>query len=388
MKRFLWCLLIVATLSILPGVGVLAQDEPSVASTASDLPASYQLSGFTYEAQRWNNCGPATLTMALSYFGYSDNQVRAQTFLKPNIEDKNVSPWQMTSFVNTQVPEIPVFAVQRYGGDLDMLRTLLANDFPVMIEAGYDPPYLNQGWMGHYLLMIGYNDNTETFTTHDSFEGPNTSYSYDHVETFWQHFNYTYIVLYETAREDQLMTLLGDHAEPRTNHILAINRAVSEAEANLDDAFAWFNIGTSYVNLAKLDREEGDEAAALQNFTNAATAFDQARNTGNLPWRMLWYQFGPYEAYYEIAQASSDPDVATFRYNEIIQLANQTIQSCQNPDGVCYVEETYYYAGLARAAMGDTDRALANFGTALQVNSNFSPAIQARDELTTSASND
>ncbi|MEO1644489.1 MAG: hypothetical protein AAFR67_04840, partial [Chloroflexota bacterium] len=212
--------------------------------------------------------------------------------------------------------------------------------------------------------------------------------SYDHIEEFWQHFSYTYIVLYEAQREAELMTLLGDHADEQTNNILAINRAVSEAEADMTDAHAWFNIGTGYVNLARLAREAGDEATALQHYTAAATAFDQARNTGNLPWRMLWYQFGPYEAYYEIAQAADDPAVAQFRYNEILQLANQTIQSCQNPDGVCYVEETYYYAGLARAALGDTDRALANLGTALAVNSNFTPAIQLRDELVASASNE
>ncbi|MEL6308518.1 MAG: C39 family peptidase [Chloroflexota bacterium] len=387
MTKFIWRLLILAALLLLPSMGVFAQDAPAELPE-SELPASYTLSGFSYEPQRWNNCGPATLTIALSYFGYSDNQVRAQEFLKPNIEDKNVSPWQMTEFVNTQVPEIPVYATQRYGGDLDTIRTLLANDFPLIIEAGYDPPNLGAGWMGHYLLMIGYNDNNQTFTTHDSYEGANTIYSYDHIEEFWQHFSYTYIVLYEAQREAELMTLLGDHADEQTNNILAINRAVSEAEADMTDAHAWFNIGTGYVNLARLAREAGDEATALQHYTAAATAFDQARNTGNLPWRMLWYQFGPYEAYYEIAQAADDPAVAQFRYNEILQLANQTIQSCQNPDGVCYVEETYYYAGLARAALGDTDRALANLGTALAVNSNFTPAIQLRDELVASASND
>jgi len=102
---------------------------------------------------------------------------------------------------------------------------------------------------------------------------------------------------------------------------------------------------------------------------------------------MLWYQFGVYEVNYELAQASTDQAYADGLYAEIIRLARQTIDNCQNPDGICYVEETYYYAGLARAAMGETDSALLNFNTALQINANFQPAIEARDAILASASN-
>lgn len=67
-------------------------------------------------------------------------------------------------------------------------------------------------------------------------------------------------------------------------HENALATAQAEAAADPKDAFAWFNVGT---NLTALGRH--DEAAA---------AYDQARLAG-LPWRMLWYQFGPYRAYYE-----------------------------------------------------------------------------------------
>ncbi|RIK17073.1 MAG: hypothetical protein DCC51_12895, partial [Anaerolineae bacterium] len=70
------------------------------------------------------------------------------------------------------------------------------------------------------------------------------------------------------------------------------NAAAGKARATLalapDDPFAWFNLGSSLTELARLDD------AAL--FEGAAAAFDQARLLG-LPPRMLWYQFGPYEAY-------------------------------------------------------------------------------------------
>lgn len=373
MNKTVWRIIIFIVISIIPATASLAQG-----SAELTLPLAYSIQGFTHEPQWWNNCGPATMTMALSYFGYTNNQQRAQDFLKPNIDDKNVSPWQMTEFVNTQIPEIPIYAMQRNGGDLDRLRTLLANDFPVIIEEGYDPPELEAGWMGHYLLVKGYDENARTFSTHDSYGGPNYNYSYAHIEDHWRHFNYTYIILYTADREAELLELLGDDADEFGNTMNALLRAISDAEANMNDPFAWFNIGTNYVNLAYLERENGNEETAINNFNNAKLAFDRAREIG-IPWRMMWYQFGIYETYYEIAQSTADEALATGLYAEIIRIAADTIDNCKDPDGICYVEETYYYGGLARLALGEEQRALTNFNTALQINPNFQPAIDARD---------
>lgn len=380
MNKTIWRVLLFVALLIIPATSALAQDTEQTA-----LPVAYSLQGLDYEPQLWNNCGPATVTNALTFFGYSDDQVRAQDFLKPNIEDKNVSPWQMVEFVNSQVPEMPVFALQRNGGTIDTLRTLIANDFPVIIEEGYDPPGLNAGWMGHYLLMKGYDDNARIFTTHDSYEGANYNYSYDHIAEYWQHFNYTYIVLYRAEREAELMTLLGNDADELNNIINSLTIANGEANADVNDSWAWFNLGTNYVDLANYERDNRNEATAMTYFNNARTAFDRAREIG-IPFRMLWYQFGIYETYYEIAQASADSGIANGLYAEIVRLSRQTIDNCQNPDGICYVEETYYYAGLAREALGETENALLNYNTALQINANFQPAIDARDALLTSAS--
>ncbi len=316
------------------------------------LPTYYQLAGMRYEAQWWNNCGPATLTSALSYFGYSNDQGRAADWLKPNREDKNVSPWQMVEFVNSQVGELPIYALRRYGGDLTLLKTLIAHDFPVIIEAGYDPEPDRLGWMGHYLFARGYDDSVQVLITNDSYIGESTNYSYDHIQTFWQHFNYTYIVLYESAREPELLELLGTNADERQNAINALEIARVEAVEDNTDKFAWFNMGTNFV--------------ALGMYNEAAVAYDQAFSLG-LPWRMLWYQFGPLEAYN-----------ATGQFDKTIELAQRNL----NDGGGHYVEETFYYAGVAREGLGETDRALDNYRGALTFNPNFTPAQEALKRLT------
>ncbi len=342
MKQLLLTLLVLISLSC---AGALAQTK----ETSADLPDFFSMDLLGRELQGWNNCAPATLTNALAHFGYADDQYRAAKWLKPNHEDKNVSAWQLVDYVNTQIPELPVYALERDGGDLALMKTLLVNDFPVLIEFGYEPTGFT--WMGHYLLLAGYDEALQEFNTMDSFNGPDTRYSYDKIEKYWQHFNYKYIVLYTLNREEELMALLGDNADEWQNQINALELARAEAIADQEDAHAWFNMGSSFVGLGMYDA--------------AAQAYDKAISLG-LPWRMFWYQFGAWEAYYH-----------TGRYNDMIRIARQN----QNDGGGQYVEETYYYLGLAREGRGELNKALENYELTLTLNPNFKPAREAKGRL-------
>ena len=129
---------------------------------------------------------------------------------------------------------------------------------------------------------------------------------------------------------------------------LTTGRALVTADP--ENAYLWFNLGTVYNALGEYER--------------AATAFDQARNIG-LPWRMLWYQFGPYEAYYQVG-----------RYEDIILLTDITLQN--RP----YFEESFYYKALAQMALGQTDDARQNLQRAVNFNPNYQPAQAALSRLT------
>lgn len=353
-------------LVLIVAMNVYAQDAtptfepfPTPEPTVMFTPSNYRLNNITYHPQTWNNCGPATVTMALSYFGYTADQQRAANWLKPNREDKNVSPWQMVEYINTQVPELHVYALERFGGDLQQLKTLIYKGFPVIIEVGYDPDRAAQGWMGHYLLVIGWDDQAQTLITMDSYDGANLAYSYDHIQTHWQHFNYNYIVLYESGAEPLVLELLGEDADAETNAVNAFYKAREEAVSAVNsdqEAFAWFNMGSMLTFLGR--------------YGDATTAFDKAREIG-LPWRMMWYQFTPYEAYLEME-----------RYDDVISLATEIIS---NSGG--NVEESYYYAGLARYGMREYDRARQNFNMVVNFNPNFSPAQTMLDQIGRNPSN-
>lgn len=325
---------------------VWAQGDPEQEA----LPASAMMSGFRHEYQGWNNCGPATLTTAMSYFGWEHDQYTAAQWLKPDPNDKNVSAWQMAAYVNTQTP---YQALVRFGGDLTLLQRLVAGEFPVIVAAGFEPE--SYDWMGHYLLVMGYDQDAQTVVTQDSFMGPDTQYDYEEFDHYWRHFNRVYIVVFQPEREQELLTLLGEDADAHNNLARALDVARAEVAADTDDPFGWFNMGTNYAQLGM--------------FAEAATAFDQARNAGaGLPWRMLWYQFDMFEAYYQVG-----------RYEDVISLVQVNLATTAEDEHP--IEETYYYAGLAREAMGETQRARSNYQQAVNINRNFTPAVEALQAL-------
>ena len=328
------------TPQLVPGPAQAARSTPADLERATGL-----LSGFRHEYQLWNNCGPATLSMALSYYGWEGNQRNAAAFLKPDQEDKNVSPSEMAEFVRRQGLE----AVIRYGGNVHLIQKLLLAGFPVLVEKGFDPEPDRLGWMGHYLLIVGYNEFDRALVTMDSYMGPSQKESYVHLDDYWRHFNRVYLVIYQREQEAELATVLGDDMDPTVNLWNTLAITIDEVREDPKDAFSWFNLGTSYTQVGL--------------YPDAAGAYDQARLLG-LPWRMLWYQFWPYRAYYEVG-----------RYDDMITLADATLASAPE------IEEAYYYKGMALQAKGDLSGARAAYERAIHFNPNYAAAIRALSTL-------
>ncbi len=311
-------------------------------STPADLERAFlTLAGVTHSYQLWNNCGPATLTMALSYYGWQGDQRVAAAFLKPDQEDKNVNPSEMAAFVQQQGLEVIV----RYGGDVQLIRQLLLAGFPVLIEKGFDPEPDRLGWMGHYLLIVGYNEFEKSFVTMDSYLGPDRKESYTETDEYWRHFNRTYLVIFRPEQRADLAAVLGDDMAPTVNAWNTLSVNIAEVRAMPADAFAWFNLGTSY--------------AQVGFYPDAAGAYDEARRLG-LPWRMLWYQFGPFESYLQVG-----------RVDDVLTLAEATLATTRE------VEEAFYYRGVALKTKGDLVRAREAFEQAVSLNPNFAAGVQA-----------
>ena len=354
-----------------------AANEATPTSTLAPLPATINLPGVIYVDQRgrWNYCGPANLTMALKFWGWQGNADDVAKVVKPGendptksfidrgFTDKNVMPYELVDFVNDNTQ---FHALVRYGGDIQLVKTMVAAGFPVLAEKGYYEADYNGkiGWLGHYQFITGYDDNAQQLIVKDTWnDGPNFHIAYDTFMNGWRSFDYIFIVVYPPDRENDVMNLLGSYADPKwaAQNALNVDNKDVQTLTGMDLFFAWFAKGTSHV--------------ALQQYTDAANAYDRAfsiyNSLGNdnseRPYRMMWYQSGPYFAYYYSA-----------RYQDVIDLANTTLnKTIAAPT----LEESLYWRGMAEQALGDTTDAIADFKKANYLNPKMAAIIQALQSL-------
>ncbi|MEP7359861.1 MAG: C39 family peptidase, partial [Anaerolineales bacterium] len=163
----------------LPGVTPTTAPTATPTSSPTPLPPSVTLTGFRHEYQLYNNCGPTTLAIDLSFWGWGGTQKTAAAILKPNQDDKNVTPREIYEYALTQGYD----AYIRVNGDVDTLKRFLAAGFPVVVEKGFtcEKGERCTGWFGHYSTFSGYDDAKGVFILQDSFRGPNIKMTYADV---------------------------------------------------------------------------------------------------------------------------------------------------------------------------------------------------------------
>jgi tetratricopeptide (TPR) repeat protein len=347
--------------------------------TPTPLPASVKLGGFKYVDQknRWNYCGPANLTMALNFWGWDGNRDIIAKAIKPGVQDPkldfiqqgksdvNVMPYELVDFVNDNTE---FRALSRLGGNVEIIKSMLAAGFPVIVEKGYyEKDYTGKvAWLGHYQFVTGYDESRKELIVQDTWnDGPNFRISYDEfmASEAWLSFDNLFIVVYPPEREGEVLATLGPYADANW----AARHALSVAEENISSMsginlyFAWFAKGSSHV--------------ALQEYVDAANAYDQAfavydsigKDDKQRPYRMMWYQTGPYWAYFYSA-----------RYQDVVNLANLTLtETISKPT----LEESIYWRGRAMYMIGNTQDAVDDFREALRLHPNWPPAIQALQDL-------
>lgn len=308
-------------------------------STPIPVPASFALEGMGLEYQTMNNCGPANLSMNLTYWGWTTNQHITEEALKTHKDDRNVMLQEMLDFTQT---DTNLKGQVRYGGDIEVVKRLLSGGFPVLLERGHTDE--EDGWMGHYSIITAYDDNTQTVQIPDTLLGM-MNLTYTELEHDWWHFDGIYLVVYPSEREQEVLSLLGEDADPSKNlqNTLAKVEARIQQVSGQDLFFALYSKGSILV-------EMGDYLGAAQAYDQAFTVYNQL-DFGLRPWRITWYQVGPYLAYYYSG-----------RYQDVFNLADQTITNTSFPS----LPETWYWGGQAALMLTDKDTAADYFRKALE----------------------
>jgi hypothetical protein len=324
--------------------------EATPAPTATSLPSSAFLTSPQWEKQDWNNCGPATLALGLRFHGWQGDQFTISDLLKPDRGDKNVNIEELVFYVRTRAGWLN--ADFRVGGTIERLKSFIAAGIPVIVEKGF---ILGEGdggggWAGHYLLLTGYDDSAEEFVAQDTNPGtggPDRRITYQELDAGWRQFNRVYMFIYLPEQEDEIQDVLGQDVSIEDNRQAALEAAQVEIQADPEDAFAWFNLGTNLIY--------------FERYGEAAQTYDNALAIG-LPWRFTRYQFGPYIAYFNQS-----------RFQDVYDLAEATIYRTYK------AEESLLWRGWASFRLGNLNGAIDDFREALQYNPNYLDAQYALD---------
>lgn len=317
-----------------PANSLIATQAPKPTPTPLSLPSNYLISGGTHVFQTFNNCGPASLSMLLSYHGVLLSQGELGSQLRPfqhptgDNDDKSVT----TKEIAKKSEELGFKVYHRPAGTLDVLKTLIAHDLPVLtrtwLEVDED--------IGHYRIIKGYDDERQVIIQDDSLQGNDLTIPYTEFMQMWSGFNYEYIVLSKTNPQE-VETLLGDYLNPQVAWQEALSLSTTQIDQNPGNIYARFNQSVAYYYL-------GEYALAIASFEAVET---------RLPPRMLWYQIEPLVAYYWKGQ-----------YEEVLPRIEAILSNNNRA-----FSELYHLRGLIYTKQGQSEAAKAEFDRATAYNS-------------------
>jgi tetratricopeptide (TPR) repeat protein len=321
---------------------------PTPTFSPTPIPGRVVLDPPEYEKQKPNNCGPATFTMYLRYYGWKGDQIAISDVIKPLSADRNVNVEELIYYASNNAGWLK--SEYRVGGDADLLRHLLAAGIPVVIEESskVDQQFARADddfWDGHYLLITGYDDYAQAFITQDAYGGPNLEVSYSELDKRWQPFNRVYILLFTPDQSGAVEAILGSNWDAKNNRQNALDKAQTETQSDPKNAFGWFNLGSNLVY--------------FERYTEAALAYDTARQIG-LPQRMVRYQFGPFLAYFHSG-----------RTEDLLALTQYALKITDNS------EEALLWQGWALYRMGKKLEAIDTFNKALTNHPGYEDALYA-----------
>ena len=296
--------------------------------------------------QTFNNCGPATLSMMLSWYGETVSQKDLGDKMRPHQvasgdnDDKTIFTYEFVDWAK----KYGFGSIGRVNGDISMLKTFTANGFPVVVKTWLHP---NED-IGHFRIVRGFDEEKKVIIQDDSYEGPNKKYSYYDFLSMWQPFNYSYMIVYPKKDTELVEAIIGNEINDDVSWINALERAKKEAELDPESVYPVFNMSSSYYH--------------LKDYKRSVEEFEKVEK--KLPRRMLWYQLEPIRSYYELGD-----------YERVFALADAILEN-----GNRAYSELYQIKAEIYMEKGDEEKARDMYEKALLYNKYFEPAIKALDK--------
>ena len=285
--------------------------------------------------------------MILSFYGISKTQKELGEQLRPyqhpagDNDDKTVSPQEFVKAVEG----FGLKALYRPNGSIDLLKLFLSNNIPVVVKTLFKRAEDS----AHFRVVRGFDEEKQVVIVDDSYFGPNKKISYFEFLGIWQPFNYVYIPVYKTDKQEIVETILGQEIDQEVAYWRSINRAQKEIEKDPNNVWPAFNLANSYYQVGQLDK--------------CVAQFEKIES--QLPRRALWYQIEPILAYQKLGND-----------DRVFEIINRIL----NDDNLAF-SELYQIRGEIYLGQGNKQVAKKEFELALKYNHNFKPAQKILESL-------
>ncbi|OGC51196.1 hypothetical protein A2W32_05650 [candidate division WWE3 bacterium RBG_16_37_10] len=299
--------------------------------------------------QTFNNCGPASLSMTLSYFGIKVSQKEIGDDLRPyqnpqgDNDDKSVTLNELAE----KAKEYGLIPYHRQNGNIELLKYFITYDIPVITFTWTKP---NED-IGHYRVVKGFDETSNELIQDDSLQGKNLRFKYDDFNVLWHKFNYEYLVLVPKDKVGIAEAILGDNKEESKSWKNAVEILTKFLERNPDDVPARFSLSISYYYTGE--------------YKKSTEQFEMVQN--KLSKRALWYQIEPIQAYFEMEN-----------YNKVMEISENILNN-----GNRAFSELYMLRGRIYLIKGDLKKAKAEFEKAVYYNKNIEEAKETLRKMST-----
>src|SRR3990170_3896122 len=134
--------------------------------------------------QTFNNCGPAALSMALSYYGINVSQQVLGEELRPwqnpqgDNDDKSVTLEEL----GEKAKDFDLIPYHRPNGNIDLIKLFITYDIPVVART---LTKIEED-IGHYRIVKGYNNEIGQIIQDDSLQNKKLWFSYADFSLLWK----------------------------------------------------------------------------------------------------------------------------------------------------------------------------------------------------------
>ena len=321
---------------------------PAVSSAAAapyqvaNLPARKILPIPYHVFQSFNNCAPAALAIALSYYDIHKTQQELAADLRPYNNPQGINDDKSTvpEELGAEAAKFGLIPYYRANGNIDLLRQFISAGIPVVMRTLLHD---NENF-AHYRVVKGYNNTTRELIQDDSYENKNLRFSYDKFLTLWQQFNYEYLILVPPGKQAVAEGILGESLDPVASWQGAVRTASAELAQDPNDLRAGFNLSVALYNT-------GD-------YQGSVDAYEKVQS--RLPQITLWYQIQPIQAFFEIGD-----------YARVMSLTSAVLAK-----NISF-SELYILRGKVYIEQGQPELAKKEFQQALFYNKNLKSAQEA-----------